>query len=260
LLKSKSVLISWWELARCYWIGTFFGNYLPTSVGGDVVRVMMFSKIGQTALIAASIAWERMTGLWILLGWSLAVLVAKPAYFQVGKLELLSWLMVIAGIILLALPITMCRKASCVIDMALSKRSLLAARINAKMNRFAAAVNEYRSKKKAILFSLLLSIPFYMTGVFTNYLIITAINAHVALVDIATVLPIVYLVSMLPISLNGLGLSEGAYVILFTQIGLSAPEALAAAVIRRTLHLLVSLIGGLFWLPKRTTAPEKASC
>jgi uncharacterized protein (TIRG00374 family) len=85
-----------------------------------------------------------------------------------------------------------------------------------------------------------------------------AVGAEVSLLEIIYILPIIHLITFLPLSLNGLGISEGAYVFLFSQAGISPTEALAAAFSRRAAHLLVSLVGGILWIPQRSRlAPAK---
>ena len=58
-------------------------------------------------------------------------------------------------------------------------------------------------------------------------------------------------VTALPLSLNGLGIKEGAYVFFFGLAGIAAPQALALALLSRGLTLVVSLIGGAIYLTGR---------
>jgi hypothetical protein len=79
------------------------------------------------------------------------------------------------------------------------------------------------------------------------------------IVEIIFVAPIIPLVSIIPIGLNGIGLTEGAYVLFYTQAWLTPYEAFAAALIRRLLVTLVSLFGGILWIvEKRKTCHENA--
>lgn len=251
LLKAKGIIITWWELARCYWISTFFGNYLPTSIGGDIVRLMMFKNLGQSASVAASIVWERMTGFLILLGWSMLVLIMKSDYFEIGSLYIFLWFLVAAGFIAIAIVIFSGKKLALLFERLAKSQKGFFGKFFGKLFKFSNAVNEYHDKKRAILVTLLLSIPFYLIGVVCNYLIFISLGGNVAFGEVLAILPIIYLISLMPISLNGLGLSEGAFVILFSQVGVATPLALAAAVVRRVIHLMVSLIGGLLWIPAR---------
>ena len=55
--------IDLWPLLRAYWIGTFLNNYLPSSVGGDFVRMLTLGPLAPMAPVAASVLVERMTGI-----------------------------------------------------------------------------------------------------------------------------------------------------------------------------------------------------
>ena len=54
--------------ARLYWVGMFASNLLPTSVGGDAVRLLLTPAPGRRAAVAGSILVERLTGFLVLLG------------------------------------------------------------------------------------------------------------------------------------------------------------------------------------------------
>lgn len=261
LLRANDMNFSWWELARCYWISTFFGNYLPTSVGGDIVRLMMLNEVGKTSQVAASIFWERLTGFMMLLSWMAFALLMRPLYFKAGHILILLWLMVAAGFALFAGLLLFGNQITDVLKKIIKNRSGIFAKIISKISKFTYAVNQYRDKRREILISLILSAPFYFIGVICNYLVFNAVGSEVSIMEILYIMPAIYLVSLLPISLNGLGISEGAFVFFFSQAGVSAPVALAAAVIRRILHLMVSLVGGILWLPKRSkVAKEDIKC
>jgi hypothetical protein len=258
LLATKQLILSWWELARCYWIGTFFGNYLPTSVGGDIVRFVMLNRLGQPAPVAASILCERMTGFVVLLAWAAVALSMRPDYFRSGYLLMLLWLMVAAGILLSAGVMLVAGPVIAVLSRIPIRESGLAEKMLSKFQKFARAVDAYRDHKRELFLSVLLSVPFYLIGVVSNYLILLAVDAEVPLLEIIYILPIIHLITFLPLSLNGLGISEGAYVFLFSQAGISPTEALAAAFSRRAAYLIVSLVGGILWIPRRSRlAPAK---
>jgi uncharacterized membrane protein YbhN (UPF0104 family) len=61
-------------------------------------------------------------------------------------------------------------------------------------------------------------------------------------------------VSLLPVSANGLGLTEGAFLLFYTQMGVPADQAFAAALLRRLVTVFMSLPGGLLWLSSGPTA------
>jgi uncharacterized membrane protein YbhN (UPF0104 family) len=69
----------------------------------------------------------------------------------------------------------------------------------------------------------------------------------------------VTVVAALPAAPNGIGTSEAAFVLLYTQAGLSPEEALAAALLRRLVLTLTSLTGGVLWLAARDARAAAAA-
>jgi uncharacterized protein (TIRG00374 family) len=85
LLLAQSIVVPWDWLLKCYWIGSFFSNYLPSNIGGDMVRLMMMQHLKNSAQVAASIFLERLTGFVVLLGFSMFMLLMRPQHFIIGN-------------------------------------------------------------------------------------------------------------------------------------------------------------------------------
>jgi glycosyltransferase 2 family protein len=67
----------------------------------------------------------------------------------------------------------------------------------------------------------------------------------------------VVLASALPVSINGLGITESAFVLLYAQVGLAPEVALAAAVLRRLVVVSMSLVGAVLWLLHHPVTPSQ---
>ena len=63
-------------------------------------------------------------------------------------------------------------------------------------------------------------------------------------------LPVISAVSTIPVSINALGLQEGAFILFFTRAGLAKPEALSLAFLFRLVVVILSVLGGLLWLAR----------
>jgi uncharacterized membrane protein YbhN (UPF0104 family) len=61
-------------------------------------------------------------------------------------------------------------------------------------------------------------------------------------------IPLIWLVTMLPISLNGLGLREGAFAFFFGQVGMISTEAVALSLLVYSCRLLAGLLGGVVFM------------
>ena len=105
------------------------------------------------------------------------------------------------------------------------------------------------------MISLFATIAFQSAGIFATYLLGVAIGSPISLSYYFILLPIVWLVAMIPISINGLGLREGAFVVLFVSIGMSKEAAIAISVLFLAQAMLQGLIGGVLFLINRREAP-----
>ncbi len=83
--------------------------------------------------------------------------------------------------------------------------------------------------------------------ILSAYGVARALGLEVAPGAFFYLVPITALVTMLPIALNGLGLREGAYAVIFTQVGVSAEAAVATSVAATLCAMGVSLIGGILY-------------
>jgi uncharacterized protein (TIRG00374 family) len=251
LLRSHGLIMSFHEELRAYWVGSFYSNYLPTNVGGDVVRMVMLRRLGRSAEVAASIVMERATGLVVLLILSAIGLTIRPVYFDVRGALFFLWFAIAVGIALVS--------ALTVLSGSLNKWLLAAPFIKAiriqqlitKMGKLSSAIEHYRGDAPAVALSLLLSIPFYIVIMIFQFLLLLAVGADVTFLEVAAIAPIIPLVSLLPVSVNGLGVAEVAFILFYTQAGVLPEQALAAAVLRRVFNLIVSLVGGVYWVADR---------
>ena len=84
-----------------------------------------------------------------------------------------------------------------------------------------------------------------MSGLYVQAM---AVRVTVPFSWVVTVISLVAVVTALPISLNAIGIQEGAYVFFFGLVGIAAPQALALALLARAVRMAVSLIGGVLYL------------
>lgn len=246
LVRVVCVPIELWPLLRAYWIGTFFNNYLPSSVGGDVVRVLALGTLAPMAPIAASVLVERITGIAamaVLAAVCLAMHTPTPA-----ALGLALWLLVLAiCAALVAVWFGGERLLGAVARMTATAPRLVA-RFVGKLVRVAADVATYRRAPGELAVALGWSFLFYGTLVLFQFAVLRAVGSNISLGNAAVVAPLVPLVSLLPVTANGLGLAEGAFVLFYTQMGVPADQAFAAALLRRLVSTALSMPGGLLWL------------
>jgi uncharacterized membrane protein YbhN (UPF0104 family) len=251
LLLAAGVRLSLAACARLYWVGMFASNLLPTSVGGDAARLMLTPAPGRRAAVAGSILVERLTGFLVMLGLCTLGLALRPAYFDAPGLRnafLAAVLALDLGVV--AALLAPGRLAPLLAGLAGRLPGVLR-RPAAAAARVAAAVAGLARAPAVLARAMALSAVFYGTIIVAQHAVLRAAGAEVALVEVALVAAVVPLIAMAPVSLNGLGVAEGVFVLLYAQLGVDPGAALAAAVLRRLVDLANSGLGGPLWLAFR---------
>ena len=251
LLRHAGVGLTLAACARLYWVGMFASNLLPTSVGGDAVRLLLTPAPGRRAAVAGSILVERLTGFLVMLALCTLGLALRPQYFDEPGLRATF----LAGVLALDLGVVAAllapgRLAPLLSGLAAHLPGILHRPIGAA-TRVAAAVGGLAGDPAALARAMALSVVFYGTIIAAQHAVLRAAGAEVALAEVALVAAVVPLAAMLPVSLNGLGVAEGVFVLLYAQLGVAPEAALAAAALRRLVDLANSGLGGPLWLTLR---------
>jgi uncharacterized membrane protein YbhN (UPF0104 family) len=98
---------------------------------------------------------------------------------------------------------------------------------------------------------------FDVAWIVVRYLIALALGVHLSIWYFLLFIPIISLVTLVPISFSGLGVREGAYVYLFSQVGVEALSAVSMSLGFYGLRLIGGLIGGVIYaLGSRTYLGE----
>ena len=218
LLQSAGVEIPFLRSVMLTFTGNFSSNFLPTTIGGDVVRLAGAMQLGyDRAVCVASLDADRLIGL---AGMSIALPLGLVPVFSLGN-----------GV----------------------TQSVAFSALIQKGVDFA--------KRTFESFSIWLKKPFALGGsllaTFGNmvfiylavYLLLLGIDHHVSYWLVAGLYTLTYFVTLVPISINGLGVQELSMTFLLTQLGgLSSSESATVALLTRALFIITSLPGA-FFLP-----------
>ncbi|MBI2862989.1 MAG: flippase-like domain-containing protein [Chloroflexi bacterium] len=251
LLTVQGVRVSLTKLFTSYLVGLFFNNFLPTNIGGDVVRIADIGRhTGRMPEATASVVGER-----ILAGFALGLtaVVGLLLSYQIsrGFTGAVVGLLVLFGIVIVVF-------ASPGIRRSLGSRIALPNlfSLRDKVVGVGKSMAISFSNKWVLLWVIILSIGFHATVIAINYTIFRALGQDVSLVYCVLVIPIIMAVQMLPISFNGLGVREGAYIVFFSSVrvgetAIGDTNAMAASLLFWALVTVVSLAGGLIFALRR---------
>jgi uncharacterized protein (TIRG00374 family) len=244
LLKSQDIDVPIWRLYALYLVGRFFNNFLPSNVGGDVIRgyeLGNYTKDGAAAM--ASVFMERFTGFVVLMGLAVLSFLANLNLRGDVRLTLVMALAVIGllsvfWLILDARPLALVTKW---IKIPLVQKSI------PKLQKFHTSLNAYRKHRRALALAFLWSLVFMVLAITNVYSSAMAFYRPIPLSQIAVIVPVILLVSMVPLTFNGLGIQEWAYVLLFSFIGLPGSVGLSAIILIRAKDLLFAILGGIVY-------------
>jgi len=239
LIKSFGAPVSFGRLFYLYMAGTFFNTFLPTGIGGDVVKIIELAPERGGAQSFSTVLADRLTGI---LGSSLIALVVAvldPA--DVPQPVLLVVIITSASVLIASLLLTQKR----LFDKILAHMPLWP-KLPAKIHRLYEALTSYSIG--AIARSTLISLPFTITLIATQYTLAIGLGVDAPVRYFALFIPMVALIQLLPISFSGLGVREGAFQILFGTVGVDNAQAVAMSLMYYIVRVTAGLIGGLMYL------------
>lgn len=239
ILRSLGASLRFGPALRFVWIGTFFSQALPGAVGGDAVRIWLYWKSGAGHRAAInSVIIERII---MVLGLLSLVTALQPGLAARNPSPMVGWLPA------LMLSIGIGGTAALMLSDRLVKRFDRWLPFRA-ITHIAADLRMALLHPATFVAITAISILAYLNMAVTAWLIALALGLSVTLIDCIVLIPLVLLISTIPVSVGGWGLREGAMVVLMAGIGVSAPGALGLSVLFGIAGILVSLPGAAIWL------------
>lgn len=244
LLRVQKIAAPMRKLFFVYLIGSFFQNFAPSTLGHDASRLYYMRGIaGKGVQNAASIITERATGVLSLVLWFF--IAAFVNYDLVCNIGLFATILICLLVALILIVVGYFVWKSRILDAVIKRfhRINFLKKFLELVDKLIFSLSEYRNAPGALFTALLLSMCFNMLGFFSYFLLITALHLDVSFYELLFIMPIISLITNIPISINSWGIREGAFVLLFGQIGLSIDQAMAAALLGRALLVIASLSG-----------------
>lgn len=238
LLRGHGVSVPVLRLTYLYFVGSFFNVLLPTGFGGDAVRVLELAPYTpRVAEAIGTVLVDRLTGVIALLGIALLVL---PFSYGLVPLSTAALIAVLAVGSVLGAWLLFFRQSW--METLLRMLPALVRRPLEKLYTAVAGCGE-----RAVLGALAVSVFFNLQNIATIYLIALALDVHLAVGYFFLFVPLISLSLTLPISLAGLGVREGVYVVLFGQAGVAEPRAVAMSLLYYGVNVVIGIIGGVWY-------------
>jgi hypothetical protein len=242
-LKNYNFKISKLKLYSLYSIGTFFNNFLPTTIGGDVYKFVSLNKHFKEKRkeIISSLILDRGSGFLILFLINIAL---APLFYRLITFDrrfLFLEISIFSGFIIILFFIINFQFLFRIEKLIKKEIPLFK-----KFNQLVVSLSSINNKKTlihgafySILFFLVSSgiawIQFYAFGVEINFFYILLVSS------------VTLILGVLPISFNSIGITEGLNVFLFGCIGVPVEICLAVTIVGRVSLMVISSLGGIFY-------------
>lgn len=199
------------KLFPLYMIGSFFNTILPGLIGGDAVKAFyLYRSIGRGSLTLSSIFMDRYLGFVMLIA---ICAIAFPFCYSYFRNSPVVWMLPF-------IVLTFIIASLLVFGLRLGKRIKILA-------EFYDYFHSYRNQKGVIIKALLISAFVQFSSILAVYILALGIGEHVPFLACLIFLPLIIMFTALPISISGIGVREGAFVLFFGLIGIRPGVATA---------------------------------
>lgn len=255
LVRSSGVHLGYGAALSNTYAGNFAGLFLPSGVGGDVVRVVLLRELRlPLEEVIASIVVERAFGL-LALAATAAAAVGVAHYSGIPMPDGL------VGAILLGLGgmlVLMAASFRLGVDGLIEWITKVGARfkLGEKLGGLTEAYRRYGKRKGAVVSYFFLSIleVLAMCVVFT--LTAWSLGIEVPALAMLVVVPVTLVGHRLPVSINGIGVQEGLLGWFFSALGLGLEQAIALGLAMRVIDLAILFPGAFLWMNFRRRQAE----
>jgi hypothetical protein len=232
ILAADGVARPFGPLLVVYLKGNFLSLFLPTSFGGDVYRIYSVHRSGGgLARSTSSVLFDRITGLFALVSIALVAYAFLPSHPYLGPMAAV-YLAGIGGFLGAT-----SESAGRISDRIASP---LLRRLASPLRSFSV----YRRDPAMLAAAITIALLFQLNIVMINKLYCVALGIHMSLGHLLVIVPLIYLTEVLPISINGIGVRDSAYVFFFVLLGFASDEGLALALLVLLMRYVFGLIGG----------------
>lgn len=249
LLRAQHIEVEQRRLTESIWVSMFFNNFLPSNIGGDVVRITDTAPAaGSKTLAMTVILVDRVLGLTaLIIVAATGALLAQLLGVHVPGARWLwaaSAIGAVAAISVIAMP-------QLVGHALLPIRALNKPWLTERAQRLEDAVIRFRNAPSALLGAFGGALVVQITIVAFYLLTAQGLSVPLPIFLGAVLIPVSLVVQMAPVSINGFGVREAVFAFFFRRFGLPTDAAVALSLVSTGMVMGLSLVGGYFFMRRR---------
>lgn len=246
LLKARGLAVHIGQILHIYYLSFFLGTWLPSSTGPDFVRAYHLAKHVDGYEAVGSMLLLRFISLLGLGMFAILGILLVPAGLPPAALWLSLFLVAgSTGALIVGFTERPRRWATAILE------AVHLGALGRVLGKLHDAMHAYRKEPGALLAATVTSLLVQFLRILTIYFAALSLGAAVPLRDYLVLVPVTTVVTLLPISLAGLGVREGAFVYFFGRAGMDESVAFSLGLLIFGLSLVLWVIGAvLYWLDR----------
>lgn len=247
LLEKQGVHLGYWKLMKLYYVGLFFNNFMPGNVGGDVKKVYDIRMQGGQDTVGAGLTatfFDRLFGLFFITLFALGVGFLFFMHDEEQRAFMWPSLWIFLGFCVLFASM-FSRRLGRLLNAILNK--FLPQKIGLRLTHMFARFQCFRSFKLWFFISCLSAVT-QSLRIFVHYFCGLALGVDLTMSWYFYYIPLVAIISALPISIGGFGPRELLAQSLFAKAGVPGLESVVIQLLAYFVSLILSLFGALVFL------------
>ena len=245
ILLSVDNKVPFVKTLEVHFIGSFFGTFLPSSVGMDVIRIYRLGRYLEKGVDAASTMFvTRVVG--FLINFLMALIVAIPISNSLNDSRIFWTVLILTFLFVTGVTLALYGRSidflkRCLLRLGLS---MVAEKIDGFRNKIVQLVWSYAITAKLVV----LSIVYQIIGIIIIYIIGQALAIDIGIWHYFIYIPLITTITILPISLAGIGVREEAFIFFFAFAGMTNTQALSLSLMVFAQSLALAALGGIWYL------------
>jgi hypothetical protein len=251
LLAAQDVHVRRRWLLGSFLVASFFNNFLPSNIGGDFIRITDTAKPARSRTLAATVVlMDRVLGLMALI---LVAAIGASAAGAVHPAALPIWpVWLWAGLLAGAAASAPAVFAPVGFSRILQPLTVFHPEwVGGRIETLTEVLTRFRSQPGALLRCFATAVFVQGTMVAFYFAVVHALHLGVGISDIAVIVPISFVVQMLPVSFGGFGVREATFSIYFSRIGQPIESAIVMSLVAQALIILFSLTGAAVYVSRK---------
>ena len=254
----------WWLLARAqhlrvpfrslmasYLVATFFNNFLPSNIGGDVVRIRDTARpAGSKTLATTIVLIDRVIGLMgLVFVAAVGATMAARMSTAIGPIGPgLLWAALAGSIAVTAPAVLMPHRVAVLLR---PLRAVHQEWVEERIERLTTALARFRDAPQTLGACFVGAIVVQGMLVIFYAIVAWGLHVNISLAHLAIVVPLSFIVQLLPVSVNGFGVREATFGFYFARLGLPLESAIALSFLGAVLVMIFSMTGAVTYLARR---------